>query len=203
MRLTETRCLGPAVAVTAVCLVLPATPVAGQQTFTIDDAVMVEMTDGTKLAATVYLPQAPGKHPAVLVRTPYSRSQLGGYVAEPLAEHGFAVVMQDVRGMGGSEGLFIPFIHEKADGLDTLDWVADQPWCNGRIGIWGPSYVGFCGLVLAPEDHPNLKAIVNVSGWGDTQEMVSPGGAMHFMPARRARRVVGGPDEEETRCGWA
>jgi putative CocE/NonD family hydrolase len=141
----------------------------------------VAMTDGVSLATDVYLPDGEGPFPVVLSRSPYDKRQFGSLLAEPLASAGYAVVMQDVRGMGGSEGLFIPFLNEKQDGLQTLDWIAEQPWCDGNVGAWGPSYVGFCALILSTEGHETLKAVVNVSGWGDTQEMVSPGGAMHLM----------------------
>jgi putative CocE/NonD family hydrolase len=143
--------------------------------------LVVPASDGVGLATDVYLPDESGAFPVVFTRSPYDKRQFKTYLAEPLVRAGYAVVMQDVRGMNGSEGTFIPFIHEKQDGLDALDWIAAQPWCNGRIGMWGPSYVGFCALILAPENHPNLKAVVNVSGWGNTQELVSPGGAMHLM----------------------
>jgi putative CocE/NonD family hydrolase len=148
---------------------------------TMQPDLMVAMSDGVNLATDVYLPDETGTFPVVFTRSPYNKRQFKTYLAEPLARAGYAVVMQDVRGMGGSDGMFIPFIHERADGLDTLNWIAGQPWCDGNIGMWGPSYVGFCALALTTESHPNLKAVVNVSGWGNTQEMVAPGGAMHLQ----------------------
>lgn len=169
------------VATALACAFAWPTATAAQDSFSFDEGVKVALSDGTSLAANVYLPKDGERFPVVLVRTPYSRFQLGQYIAEPLAERGFAVVMQDVRGMGDSDGTFVPFIKEKQDGLDTLDWIAQQPWCDGNIGMWGASYLGFCALIVAPEQHPNLKAIFNISGWGNTDEMTSPGGAMHLM----------------------
>ncbi len=157
--------------------------VRAQEEFTRLDNVKVPMSDGTNLAVDVYLPSSGEKFPAVLVRTPYSRKQLGSHIAVPLAKSGYVVVMQDVRGMGDSEGLFIPFIQEKQDGLDTLDWMVKQAWCDGKIGMWGSSYPAFCALIVAPEQHPSLKAIFDISGWGNTVDMTSPGGAMHLMVA--------------------
>jgi putative CocE/NonD family hydrolase len=148
---------------------------------TVRPDVMVAMPDGVSLATDVYLPEATGAFPVVFSRSPYDKRQFKTYLADPLARAGYAVVMQDVRGMGGSDGMFVPFVYEKQDGLETLNWIAEQPWCNGRIGMWGPSYVGFCALIVSTEGHPNLEAVVNVSGWGNTQEMVAPGGAMHLQ----------------------
>ncbi len=93
------------------------------------------------------------------------------------------VVVQDVRGQYGSQDSFAPFIHEREDGRDTLDWIARQPWCNGKIGMWGISYLAYCAILEAPDSHPALKTIVFMSGWGDTQSMTSPGGAMRLMLA--------------------
>jgi putative CocE/NonD family hydrolase len=145
--------------------------------------IPVPMPDGVRLATDVYLPAADGRFPVVLLRSPYDRRQLAPHLFEPLTRAGYAVVSQDVRGMNGSEGRFIPFIFEKDDGLATLDWIAGQEWCDGRIAMWGPSYIGFCAMVLAAEDHPNLKTIVNLGGWSDTDAMVRPGGALHLMLA--------------------
>ncbi|MHC4419951.1 MAG: CocE/NonD family hydrolase [Planctomycetota bacterium] len=162
-------------------LLLMVVVVPARADITMQPDLKVEMSDGTGLAVDVYLPEETGSYPVVFTRSPYDKRQFKSFLAEPLARAGYAVVMQDVRGMGGSEGVFIPFIHEKQDGLDTLNWIAGQPWCDGNIGMWGPSYVGFCALVLTTQGHPNLKAVVNVSGWGNTDEMVAPGGAMHLQ----------------------
>jgi len=150
--------------------------------FTKQADVKVTMSDGIHLATDVYLPKSGTSFPAILVRTPYDKGSKGWF-AEPMVEKGYAVVVQDVRGQQGSEGQFIPFIHERTDGLDTLNWIAEQTWCNGKIGMWGSSYLAYCALVVAPENQPNLKAIVNISGWGTTSDMTTPGGALHLMIA--------------------
>ena len=145
--------------------------------------VMIPMSDGTKLSADIHLPTSGNDFPVVLVRSPYGKRQLAEHIAEPLATHGYAVVMQDVRGMGASDGMFIPFINEKKDGISTLNWVTEQSWCNGKVGMWGSSYLAYCALILTPERHPALEAVFNISGWGNTMDMTSPGGAMHLMIA--------------------
>lgn len=147
--------------------------------------VAVPMSDGNSLTADIFLPDKGQKFPTILLRTPYSRMQWADHLGKPLAQQGYAVVLQDVRGQQGSAeaGDFHPIVREKKDGLDTLDWIAAQPWSNGAIGMWGSSYNAYCGLILTPENHPNLKAVVNISGWGDSAGMVAPGGAMHLMCA--------------------
>ena len=141
---------------------------------------MVRMRDGARLATDVYLPDGHGRVPAVLVRLPYDKS--GRYTFMPrfashVNERGYAFVAQDVRGKFRSEGETVPFVHEIEDGYDTLDWVAGQPWCDGRVGMWGDSYYGFTQWAAAASGHPALKAIVprvtstdfKVSNWwGDS-----------------------------------
>jgi len=127
------------------------------------EQVMVRMRDGVRLATDVYLPEGPDPCPAVLVRLPYDKA--GRYTFMPmLAPHitqrGYAFVVQDVRGKFRSEGETKPFIHEVEDGYDTLDWLAAQPWSDGRVGMFGDSYFGFTQWAAVASGHPALKAIV-------------------------------------------
>lgn len=137
--------------------------------------------DGISLAGDLYLPIGEeDSFPVVLLRTPYGKQQyafLGNY----FAKNGYATLVQDVRGKFRSNGEFFPFIHERKDGLATLDWIQKQSWCNGQLGIYGVSYPAFCGLTLADENHPILKTIVNVSGWINPSDMANPGGPLHLM----------------------
>ena len=101
------------------------------------------MRDGVKLSAEIYLPKAPGKFPTVLIRTPYSNNtdeiiRKG----RRLANHGYACVIQDVRGRWDSDGEYYPFHQEALDGYDTQQWIGGQPWSNGKIGMAGGSYLG-------------------------------------------------------------
>jgi putative CocE/NonD family hydrolase len=103
----------------------------------------VPVRDGVHLSADVYLPRGGGAVPAILTRTPYeSTSRAFVEWAVSWAEQGYAAVVQDVRGRYESEGAFYPYRDEGADGCDTLDWLAGQSWCTGRIGMWGRSYGG-------------------------------------------------------------
>src|SRR5262245_21757469 len=96
--------------------------------------------DGTILRADVYRPRAEGKWPVLLMRTPYNRR---GEVAAGIrmAQRGYVVILQDVRGRYGSTGEWNPFVHEALDGHDTVEWAAALPYSNGKVGMFGGSYV--------------------------------------------------------------
>ncbi|SOC50263.1 hypothetical protein SAMN05660748_3005 [Blastococcus aggregatus] len=123
--------------------------------------VDIPMRDGTTLRADVYLPTSTGPHPTVLLRSPYGRR--AGFaltMAVPYAERGYAVVLQSVRGTFGSGGEFIPVVNEEHDGQDTVAWLRDQPWFDGRLGTLGPSYLGYTQWALALDPPPELQAMV-------------------------------------------
>jgi len=118
--------------------------------------VMVPMRDGVRLATDVVRPKGEGKHPVVLLRTPYRKNALGG---AHYARAGYALVAQDVRGRYKSEGEHYPFIHDLDDAYDTIAWLAKQPWCDGNVGMTGGSYVGFTQLAAAMTNPPALRCI--------------------------------------------
>lgn len=134
---------------------------AEQLTLTVDRNVMIPMRDGIRLGADIYRPAGPGPFPTVLQRSPYDKSTVNN---APLviraASAGYAVALVDTRGRFDAEGPFEPFIHERDDGYDTLEWLASQPWCNGRIGMYGGSYNGLTQWQAALSGHPALQAIV-------------------------------------------
>ena len=119
--------------------------------------VGVPMRDGVTLAMTVYLPKHNGAFPTVLVRTAYNRIPMQG---TRFAQNGLAFAVQDVRGRYGSGGNWYPFVNEAADGEDTLNWLAAQPWCNGRVGMFGDSYLAATQFHAAASGHPALCALV-------------------------------------------
>lgn len=122
--------------------------------------ILILMRDGVKLAATVYLPNSPGKFPVILERTPYGRKNiLDGMF---YAKRGYAVVLQDVRGRYGSGGKWEPFLNEANDGHDTVSWCASQPWSNGKVGMIGGSYLGYTQWAAAQEGVGALKCIVPI-----------------------------------------
>ncbi|MBW4642772.1 MAG: CocE/NonD family hydrolase [Goleter apudmare HA4340-LM2] len=118
--------------------------------------------DGVRLDADIYRPDATGEFPVLLMRQPYGRAIASTVVyAHPTwyAAHGYIVVIQDVRGRGTSEGEFQLFIHEIADGEDTVHWAANLPNSNGQVGMYGFSYQGMTQLYAAANKPPALKAI--------------------------------------------
>jgi putative CocE/NonD family hydrolase len=119
---------------------------------------MVPTTGGIRLATDVWLPDGPGPFPVVLTRTPYHRVTCFG-AARALTEWGYACVVQDCRGKYDSEGVFRPLVYEEEDGAATLDWIANQPWCNGRIGLSGASYLGMVQVPAAACGHEALRCI--------------------------------------------
>ncbi|MFC1526351.1 CocE/NonD family hydrolase [Candidatus Latescibacterota bacterium] len=119
---------------------------------------MAPAEEGIGLATDVYLPPGPGPFPTVLVRTPYHRSGHAN-TARPFVERGYAYTVQDCRGKFDSQGTFTPLVDEARDGQAALDWVAEQPWCNGRIGMWGRSYLGIVQVPAASGGHEALRCI--------------------------------------------
>ena len=119
----------------------------------------VPASDGCRLATDVWLPDGPGPFPVLLTRTPYHRAGALGK-ARAYTAWGYAYVIQDTRGKYDSEGTFRPLHDEAGDGSATLDWIADQPWCNGRIGMVGMSYLGIVQIPAASSGHEALRCIV-------------------------------------------
>ena len=154
---------------------------AKQQTV-IDYSVPVPMRDGVTLSAEVYRPARPGRYPALLSRTPYNRSNpIAGASQLDISRAvraGYAVVIQDVRGRWDSEGEFYPFANEINDGYDTVEWAAVQPWCSGRVGMFGASYVGATQWLAAIAGPPHLQAIMpTVTGSNYHENWTYQGGA--------------------------
>jgi putative CocE/NonD family hydrolase len=129
--------------------------------------------DGVELVQEVFLPEGQGPFPVVLVRTPYGRSRQPA-AAEMYVKRGYAYVEQDCRGRNDSQGEWDPFVHEINDGYDTLDWIAQQPWCDGNVGMIGASYGGFVQWAAAASHHPALKCIV--------PQVSPPADAMRNLP---------------------
>jgi len=138
------------------------------------------MRDGIELVSDIYLPAESGRWPTILVRTPYNRSRDGVSGYKIFASHGYALMLQDVRGRYDSQGEFGSIAQEGADGNDTLDWIAGQPWSNGRVGMAGASYPGIAVWRAAVQGNPHLVAIFPMVSGDDEylDRFYSPGGAM-------------------------
>jgi uncharacterized protein len=124
----------------------------------IEHNAVTAMRDGIKLRADIYRPSVPGKFPVLLVRTPYDKTQEMEF-ASKAAARGYVVVAQDVRGRFQSEGDWYPFKYESQDGYDTVEWVAALPYANGKVGMYGGSYVGATQYLAAIAKPPHLAGI--------------------------------------------
>ena len=140
------------------------------------------MRDGVKLAANLFRPSDNGRLPTILMRTPYDKGTEITPQAQTFVDHGYNVMIQDVRGRWESEGSFSPFTQEAPDGNDTIDWIAAQPWSDGKVAMTGGSYLGITSWRAATWNNPHLKAIFPVvSGDDDYRDrFYSPGGGMKW-----------------------
>src|SRR6185369_8578045 len=125
---------------------------------TIQTGVNVKMRDGVSLVADVYRPVSDEKFPVLLQRTPYNRAGETA-AANEMAAHGYIVVAQDARGRFDSGGDFYPFRNESADGYDTVEWAAKLDGANGKVGMFGGSYVGATQMLAAMAVPPHLVSI--------------------------------------------
>lgn len=136
------------------------------------------MDDGVILKTDHYAPRADGPHPTILMRLPYGRRGFGG-IAEAYAERGFHVVIQACRGTERSGGEFDPFSNERADGLATLAWIKAQPWFDGRMGLTGPSYLGYAQWAIS-DALPPVAAMATKVTTSNFRPVVFPSGAFHL-----------------------
>ncbi|MDZ4858392.1 MAG: CocE/NonD family hydrolase [Candidatus Hydrogenedentes bacterium] len=147
----------------------------------IERDVRTPMSDGVTLVSNVYRPKGPASVPAVLVRAPYSQSWktrlMSDIAGKFWASRGYAVVLQSSRGRLPSGGEFYPLAPERSDGIDTLHWLAAQPWCDGRIGMWGGSSFGYTQWAIADQREPGPKAYMIQIASSEVREMLYPGGA--------------------------
>jgi len=172
------RFTGIVLTVVVLSMVAPTLPVDAQVRQLFD--VRAPMRDGIELSADVWLP-GDGEYPAILVRTPYLKSMMvndrpifpgaGAF----FASHGYALVVQDVRGRGDSDGVFDFYFADAEDGYDTVEWIASQPWSNGDVGMMGVSYLGAVQWLAASQRPPHLKCIAPTAPSGQY---------MHELPYR-------------------
>ncbi|RVC28936.1 CocE/NonD family hydrolase, partial [Mesorhizobium sp. M7A.F.Ca.CA.004.04.2.1] len=133
------------------------------------------MPDGCRLAARMWLPEGAEQKPvpAILEYIPYRKNDLTAardVVMHPyVAGHGYAVVRVDLRGTGDSEGLMLDeyLQQELDDGCSVIEWLATQPWCDGKVGMIGISWGGFNGLQIAAMRPPALKAVISCASTDD------------------------------------
>src|SRR5580698_2067057 len=140
--------------------------------------VAVPTRDGAVLCADVVLPNASGRFPTLVYRTPYGKQFVlkEGSTSEKAVARGYAVVIQDVRGRYASDGDFSPYRNEGHDGYDTIEWAVRQPWSDGNIGTFGLSYPGAVQWLAAVENPPHLKAMVPAMTFSTPRNFFYSGG---------------------------
>ena len=157
----------------------------------VDRAISVPLEDGIELLTDHYAPQPHGdaldeSFPTILIRTPYGRLDetrfgtgftLAELPAQRFAERGYHVVVQGVRGCFGSGGEFVPHVHEAGDGAATVAWLARQPWFDGRLATWGPSYLGYCQWATAAHAADALSAMMPMITSAENFSVSHPDGA--------------------------
>lgn len=159
----------------------------------------VTTRDGVRLATTVYLPRGAGPFPTVLMRTPYGRGG-GAAAAWRYALLGFAFVAQDARGRGDSEGDDAVFRLDGRDGVDTINWLLEQPWCDGNVATLGGSALGIMQYLLAgyPGVPDALRAQYVVVGTPELYDhLVFTGGAFRQYMIDGWLEAIGSPEAKE------
>jgi len=193
------------VAVVWMALILPLAVVAAEHhDVTVERNVAAKMRDGVTLRADIYRPKTEGKFPVLLVRTPYDKTGSMGFGLRA-AVRGYVVIAQDVRGRFESEGEWYPFKNESQDGYDTIEWAAALPYSNGKVGMFGGSYVGATQFLAAIAKPPHLAGIcptVTASnyhdGWtyqgGAFEQWFNESWATGLAENTMRRRVESGPN---------
>jgi len=135
-------------------------PAAEEPSIDMQWAVKIPARDGVKLNATVFTPHdQKGPLPVIFTFTPYIGDSYTDR-AVYFAKHGYVYALVDVRGRGNSGGEFEPFVNEGKDGYDVVEWLAKQPYCNGKVTMWGGSYAGFDQWTVLKGFPPHLATIV-------------------------------------------
>jgi putative CocE/NonD family hydrolase len=160
--------------------------------FLYESDVKVSMRDGVQLAANIFRPKAEGRFPVVLMRSPYGKMDEKWDDAKRYTAAGYALVVQDCRGRGKSDGVWDPFRYDVEDGFDTQEWVGKQPWCNGEIGTAGGSYVGWTQWASAANASKYLKAMVPIVPFDNAFDLAYTGGAFQLALLIGWGTAVGG-----------
>lgn len=179
-------------------------PARQARSLQIERDIPVRMRDGVELLADRHYARGVPTSDVVLMRSPYGRGTLFGLMAQLIAERGFQVVVQSVRGTCGSGGRFDPMRQEQADGVDTLKWLRQQSWFGGKLFTFGPSYLGnvqWAMAAAAPELMDGLALPVTLSNF--RHELLGGGsfmqgnmlswtelmrGMVNFVPGQRMQR---------------
>jgi putative CocE/NonD family hydrolase len=155
----------------------------GGTRYRIEHNLAIELADGTALAANLYTPEGTGRLPTMISLYPYHKDTLIGstmeYSRRLMVEAGYASLLVEFRGTGRSHGEAVQaFMNEEGDDArEVVEWVAEQDWCDGNVGIWGASYGAITAFKVAAQNPPALKAIVPLVGTGNIyRDYIFPGG---------------------------
>lgn len=146
--------------------------------------VMVPMRDGVRLQTDIYLPNSEGRFPTLFVRDIYTNgsNEVRQRYARWATANGYAFVFQSARGRYDSQGSWYPYFQEIADGDDALSWIADQSWSNGKVGMFGASYLASVQWLAAVNRNPALVAIAPAMSPGNYyRDVAYPGGAFSLL----------------------
>ena len=149
----------------------------------IERNLLIPLPDGATLSADLYRPAGAGPFPALLSFYPYHKDDMIGAMNEVprryFAENGYACLLIDFRGLGGSSGVAWEAMdrREGIDGAEAVEWIARQKWCDGNVGMWGLSYGGISALKGAGGRPPHLKTSIPMQGSGGIyHDYLHPGG---------------------------
>jgi len=166
--------------------------------------IMIPALDGIGLASDRYSPIKQSLYPTIFIRSPYGRNTKSGpfgllteFCAYRFAERGYNVLVQDVRGRFESKGEFEPFLHEREDAKSTFDWLKQQTWFDGQVGMWGSSYLGIVQWVVA--DEPIIKALVPGITASNLYDIIFPDGAFDLSLTMRWTSLL---RFQDTLIGW-
>lgn len=176
-----------------------------------DERLRLPMRDGARLDTNLWLPEAASRRgervPCILLRTPYKESVMGFRRLGVLryVEAGYAVVIQQIRGVGASEGHFsFNSPEDRTDGYDTVEWIAAQPWCTGAVGMDGSSYVAMTQLSTAATRPPHLRCIVPAVPCVDFfREVPYAGGVFERQHTMNWVRILQVDSINELKAGFA
>ena len=156
----------------------------------IERNLRIPLSDGNQLAADLFRPAAGGPFPTLISFFPYHKDDFIGAMLSPamlyFAAHGYAHLLVDFRGLGGSSGIAWEAMdpREGRDGAEAVEWAASQSWSNGNVGMWGISYGAYSSLKTAAEAPTHLKAIVPIEGGTDIyRDFLFPGGCLNCLGA--------------------
>jgi putative CocE/NonD family hydrolase len=170
----------------------------------IEQNIDIPMRDGIVLRGDLWRPDDNLARPVILFRTPYNKSQLSTDSLKPqwCVDAGYASIVQDTRGRFASDGEWAAIMWERegADTYDTVEWISKQKWCDGNVGMVGPSYLGIVQWMGAAQAPPHLKAIAPIMTTNNDLEPLETGGAvrldhliswMAFMAADWVAKAMG------------